>query len=116
MLFRLEKSVTQDWESLTDIQELVYKAQDAILARKPKQAKEILDAIKVAVSRNVYLTKNDRIRMCVSIEDYLLGFGLQSAGQQLPKLSLYPIKQRSVSVLNASQETDLARLEQIFNA
>ncbi len=110
MLFRLEKRSTHDWESLSDIQELVYKAQDSVLDRKPKQTQEILSSIKVAVFRNVYLTKTDRVQMFMKIESYLREFGLQSAGQQMPKLSLYPIMQRPLPVLNPEQAADFHRL------
>ncbi len=57
MLFCLEKRTAQDWESLTNIKELVYKAQEAVVQGQYEPANELLNAIKVAVFRSLDLAK-----------------------------------------------------------
>ncbi|MDZ8186522.1 MAG: hypothetical protein RMX96_16940 [Nostoc sp. ChiSLP02] len=113
MLFRIEKRTSQDWESLTQIKELVNKAQDAVFDGNYDKAKNLLlPAIKIAIYSSPDLIKVDRENMVLKIQDYLSEIGLQGASTQ--KRSLFSIMQRPLPVLDAQTEAELTALEQIF--
>lgn len=113
MLFRLEKRLAQDWESLTKIKEWVYLARDAVFKENYGEVKKILlPGIKMAIYRSADLTKADRRGMVLRIEDYLKEIGLQGASEQ--RRSLYSIMQRPLPAVDAETEAELAALERLF--
>ncbi len=114
MLFRLEKRTAQDWESLTSIKELVNQAQDAIITRNQYNAVKtlLLPAIQTAIYRSPDVATNDRKPMVLKIAAFLQELGLQATN--VPKRSLYSIMQRSLPVVDAQTEAELADLEKLF--
>ncbi|MFB2837802.1 hypothetical protein [Floridanema evergladense] len=113
MLFRLEKRITQDWESLTSIKELVDQAQIAINEGKYEAVKSfLLPAIKTAIYRSPDVAKADRRQMVLKIEDFLRELGLQASS--VPSRSLFSIMQRPVPPVDTQTEVDLAALEKLF--
>lgn len=114
MLFRLEKRTAQDWESLTNIKALVYKAQEAVVSRDFEQAEQMLTAVKIAIFRSPDLTKSDKRQMVLRITDELREWGLQSTKGEIPKPSLYAIMQRPTPTVDAKTETELDALEKLF--
>jgi hypothetical protein len=113
MLFRIEKRTAQDWESLTNIKELVDKAQEAVFDGKYDLVKTILlPYIKTVIYRSADVTKADRKQMVLKIEDFLRELGLQSAKVQ--KRSLYSIMQRPLPQIDAATESELKVLEEFF--
>jgi hypothetical protein len=114
MLFRVEKRPNQDYESLTNIKELVIKAQDAIFNGDNDKAKQILTAIRIAIYRSPDIAKKDRRQMVLKIEAELQELGLEAAAQEVEKRSLYAIMQREVPAIDAAKATELTALEQMF--
>jgi len=114
MLFRLEKRTAQDWESLTDIRDLVYKAQEAAAKGDYDQANNILTAIKIAVFRSPDLTKSDKRQMVLKITEELREWGLEAARGPVSKPSLYAIMQRSVPPIDTEMEAEFSALEALF--
>jgi hypothetical protein len=113
MLFRIEKRPAQDWESLTQIKDLVYQAQDAVFNREYDKVKAfLLPAIEATIFRSPDLIKVDRPNMVLKIRDYLREIGLQ--GVTVQKRSLYSIMQRPLPAVDAETEAELAALEQLF--
>jgi hypothetical protein len=114
MLFRLEKRQAQDWESLTTIKELVYKAQDAVSEGKYEEVKHtLIPAIRTAIYRSADIAKADRRPTIVKIEESLKEFGLQAA--KVPTRSLYAIVQRPLPVVDEETDAELVALERLFN-
>jgi hypothetical protein len=114
MLFRLETQSAQDWEALTDIKELVKKAQDAIIGGENEAAKQLIQAIRVAVFRSPDVVKADREGMIARIEAELRQLGLQGSRGTGPQRSLYSIMQRPLSQLDDTTRKELAELEKVF--
>ncbi|WP_414584445.1 hypothetical protein [Scytonema sp. PCC 10023] len=114
MLFRIEKRLQQDWESLKSIKELVTQAQDAVLSGEYEKVKQfLLPAIQTAIYRSSDVTKADRPKMVLRIKDHLRELGLQAAKVQ--KRSLYSIMQRPLSEVDAATQAELAALDELFN-
>ncbi|MEO0684955.1 MAG: hypothetical protein AAFY76_07895 [Cyanobacteria bacterium J06649_11] len=114
MLFCLEKRTAQDWESLSNIKELVEQAQDAVFTGKYEAVKTLLlPAIKAAIYRSPDIVKSDRRKMLLKIEDYLQELGLQAGNVQ--RKSLFSIMQRPVPSVNAEKEAELVVLENLFS-
>ncbi|NJR75559.1 MAG: hypothetical protein HC773_21940, partial [Scytonema sp. CRU_2_7] len=114
MLFRLEKRNAQDWESLTSIKELVYQAIDAVFKGEYELVKKLLlPAIISEIYRSADVSKADRKKMVLKIEDYLREIGLQ--GLKTQRLSLYSIMQRPLPSADAQTDAELAVLEKILN-
>ncbi len=114
MLFRLEQRTAQDWESLTSIKELVYKAQEAVVNGKYNEAKEVLTALKIAIFRTPDLVKADKRPMILKIEAVLEEWGLQAAKGPISKPSLFAIMQRALPEVDAQKEDELDALEALF--
>ncbi|MBW4683080.1 MAG: hypothetical protein KME19_23795 [Microcoleus vaginatus WJT46-NPBG5] len=113
MLFRIEKHPHQDWESLTQIKDLVFQAQDAVFNGEYDKVKAfLLPAIKATIFRSPDLIKVDRQDMVVKIQDYLREISLQ--GVTVQKRSLYSIMQRPLPAVDTETETELAALEKLF--
>jgi hypothetical protein len=113
MLFRIEKRAAQDWESLTQIKELVYQAQDAVFDGEYSKVKAfLLPAIKATIFRSPDLIKADRRNMVLKIYAHLREIGLQ--GVTVQKRSLYSIMQRPLPAVDAETEAELAALETLF--
>ena len=113
MLFRLEKRITQDWESLTSIKELVNQAQDAINAGKYEAVKTfLLPAIQTAIYRSSDVARSNRKTMVLKIEDFLQELGLQAGNVQ--RRSLYSIMQRPLYKADKDKEMELLALENFF--
>ncbi len=113
MLFRIEKRAAQDWESLTQIKELVYQAQDAVFDGEYSKVKSfLLPAIKATIFRSPDLIKADRRNMVLKIYAHLREIGLQ--GVTVQKRSLYSIMQRPEPAVDAETEAELAALEKLF--
>ncbi|MCP4367113.1 MAG: hypothetical protein GY797_03205 [Deltaproteobacteria bacterium] len=115
MLFRLEKSPNQDWESLTRIKEQVYQAQEAVVKGENEQAKKILTAIKIAVFQSADLTKADKRQMVLKIEAELKEWGLEATKGPISEPSLYAIMQRSLPTIDSETEGELEVLEKFFD-
>lgn len=114
MLFRLERRPSQDWESLTDIKELVYKAQEAVAKGDHEQANSILTAVEIAVFRSPDLTKSDKRQVVLKITEELHEWGLESTEGLVSKPSLYAIMQRSMPSVDAKTEAEFSTLEALF--
>jgi hypothetical protein len=113
MLFRIEKRAAQDWESLTQIKELVYQAQDAVFDGEYSKVKSfLLPAIKATIFRSPDLIKADRRNMVLKIYAHLREIGLQ--GVTVQKRSLYSIMQRPLPAIDLETEAELAALETLF--
>jgi hypothetical protein len=113
MLFRIEKRPAQDWESLTQIKELVYQAQDAVFNGEYSKVKAfLLPTIKATIFRSPDLIKADRRNMVLKIYAHLREIGLQ--GVTVQKRSLYSIMQRPLPAVDAETEVELAALETLF--
>ncbi|MCC5628135.1 hypothetical protein LC613_08360 [Nostoc sphaeroides CHAB 2801] len=113
MLFRIEKRTYQDWDSLTQINELVTRAQEAVFKGEYDNVKVILlPAIKTAIYSSQDVTKVDRQNMVLKIQAQLSEIGLQGATTQ--KRSLFSIMQRPLPFVDAQTEAELAALEQLF--
>lgn len=115
MLFRFEQKPEQDWESLTNIKDLVYQAQEAVVKDDMDGAKSILTAIKIAVFRSPDLTKTDKRKMVYRITTELQEWGLQSVKGFVAKPSLYAIMQRQVPQVDAEVEAELDALERLVD-
>jgi len=115
MLFRLERRTSQDWESLTDIKDLVYKAQEAASKGDYQQANNILTAVKIAVFRSPDLTRFDKRQMVLKITEELHEWGLESTKGPVPQPSLYSIMQRAALPVDAKTEAEFAALEAVFD-
>jgi hypothetical protein len=114
MLFRLDKRISQDWESLTEIRNLVFKAQEAVVNEDIKQANEVLAAIKVAIFRSPDLTKSDKRAMFLKINAELREWGLEAA-RGLAQPSLYAIMQRPMPPIDVETEIELSALESLWS-
>lgn len=113
MLFRLEKRIEQDWESLKSIKELVTKAQDRAANGKYEDVENyLIPSIRIAIYQSSDVSKNDRSVMIRKIEADLKEFGLQSVSSQ--RRSLYTIMQRPLPELDPETETALKALESLF--
>ncbi len=114
MLFRIEKQTEQDWESLTNINDLFEKAQEAVFEGKYEEVKKtLIPAVRSAIYRSPDVAKADRKVMTAKIEDYLKEIGLE--GQTKYKSSLYSIMQRPLPELDTKTEGELNALEAIFS-
>lgn len=114
ILFRIEKQAEQDWESLTNIKELVNKAEDAVSNGKYEEVKNyLIPALRLAIFRSSDVAKADRKIMVAKIEDYLKEQGLQ--GKTKYKSSLYSIMQRPLPDIDSQTEIELNALEAIFS-
>jgi hypothetical protein len=79
MLFRIERRTHQDWKSLSNIKELVERAQSAIETKQHDIARDLLTSIKIAVFRNPDVAKADRAGMFARIREHLRELGLEAA-------------------------------------
>lgn len=112
MLFRIEKRKQQDWESLKSIKELVVKAQDTVIDGDYEIVKNLLlPNLKKVIFSSPDLTKNDRRKMVLNVEQLLQEQGLQST--QVQRKSLYSIMQRPLPQIDAAAEAELAILEKL---
>jgi len=115
MLFRLDRYHDQDWESLTAIKELVQKAQTTAASGKYEQVKELLPAIKVAVYQSDDLTKQDRRRVWLKIQDDLNELGLESTSGRVPNRTLNAIMKRPLPSLSLEATAELETFERFFD-
>ncbi len=114
MLFRIEKQTEQDWESLTNINELFEKAQELVIEGKYKEVKDtLIPAIRLAIYRSPDVAKADHKVMVAKIENYLKDEGLESQTIDGHKPSLYSIMQRPYSEIDPKTEKELNTLELI---
>lgn len=113
MLFRIEKRADQDWESLTQIKELVYQAQDAVFNCEYDKVKTfLLPVIEATIFRSPDLIKIDRRNMVLKIRSHLGEIGLQ--GVTVQKQSLNFIMQRPLPAVDTETEVELAVLDKLF--
>ena len=114
MLFRIEKRLQQDWESLKSIKELVAQAQDAVSSGEDHKVKQfLLPAIQTAIYRSPDVAKADRSKMVLKVKDFLQELGFQTITVQTR--SLYSIMQRPLPTVDAATQAELAALEKLFN-
>lgn len=114
MLFRLEKRLEQDWESLQNIKELVNQAQDAVFRGEYEEVKRtVIPAIRVAIYRSSDIARSDRRAMVLKIEDYLREIGLQ--GVMEGRRSLYSIMQRPLPEMQPETEVELTTLARLLD-
>jgi hypothetical protein len=114
LLFRLEKRTAQDWEALSTITGLVYRAQDAIQRGQQDEARELLAAIKIAIARSPDVVRADRAAMYARIEEDLRDLGLQGQRSGSARRSLYQIMQRPAPALADAELATWAHLEELF--
>ena len=113
MLFRLEKRSSQYWNSLTKINELVKKAEDAIIKKEYDLVKNtLLPAIKLGIYRSADVARFDRQPMFLKVKAYLKEISLQ--GTELPRLSLSAIIQRNLPEMDAETHVELVALAKLF--
>lgn len=113
MLFRIEKRTQQDWESLNQIKELVYLAQDGVINGKYEEVKStLIPVIQSTIMRSPDIAKSDRIPMLLRIKENLKESGLQAAGSQ--RRSLYSIMQQPLPTIDAATAAEMASLERLF--
>jgi len=115
LLFRWEMRPFQDWESLSHIRELAYRAQEAMSHNNNKQAEEILEAIKIAVFRSPDVAKKDKQAMYLKIQQDLRDWGLQAARGEAPRPSLHAIMQRPLPPVDPDTAADLRKLEELLS-
>ncbi|MEL7376883.1 MAG: hypothetical protein AAFN65_07990 [Bacteroidota bacterium] len=114
MLFRLEKRAEQDWESLSLIKDLVYKAQDLVLDGQYEVVrKNLIPAIRVAIFRSPDIARCDRKPMILKIEETLEEYGLQASTSV--RMSLYSIMQRELSKEYNLKEKELDQLSSLYS-
>jgi hypothetical protein len=111
MLFRIDSMPEQDWEALTEINELVQRAQDAILNRQSNLVPDLLTAIKISIARSPDVVRADRKSMYLKIEQDLKDLGLQASSS---KRSLYQIMQAPTPSSTPEFDADWARLERLL--
>jgi hypothetical protein len=112
MLFRWEKRTEQDWEALTSINELVKSAQNAVIAKKLAEAKDIQRAIRIAIIRSPDLVKRDRPVVFGKIEAELKELSLQ--GKQAQTRSLFQIMKREMPAPTAAEQAEWDNLEKLL--
>jgi hypothetical protein len=116
MLFRIEKSSQQDWESLVNIKELVYIAQEQVSRGNIKDVNEqILPSLKTAIFRSPDITSKGKKELYLKIIQVLKEWGLESSSGSVRELSLNAIMQKPLLPVDSSTFLDLERFESILS-
>jgi hypothetical protein len=115
MLFRLERHAAQDYELLSEINNLRTLALDAIFKGDYEQVKTtLLPAIKSAVIRSPDLTRKHRREVIVQIEQELRDHGLQGRSSGARE-SLSALMRRPLPPNDAATAAELDQLERLYS-
>jgi hypothetical protein len=120
MLFRITRRTDQDWESLTEIQNLVYEAHELLVKglAKPnvisKVKEKLIPHIKITIFRSPDIATKDKRAMVVRIEDELRQYGLESRCGKHVKPSLRKIMRRPMPDIRPEMQEELDELEMLF--
>lgn len=113
MLFKLERHDTQDYELLSEINDLRDLALQAVFRGEYEQVRTtVLPAIKSAVIRSPDLTRKHRGEVIVRIEQELRAHGLQGQRPEARE-SLSALMRRPLPP-GVEWEAELARLERLY--
>lgn len=116
MLFRLEVRKQLDWNQFADIDELVQKAQDAVLHKRHAEVKDyLLPNIGSAIMHSPDIASQQRHDILARVEQELQRTGLQATQGEVPIKSLYAIMQQPLLPTDPQFEAEFARLQALFS-